>query len=133
MLRRQSRERVLQTPHLLLLNFGSFRIQILCSKGREHESTSVRSFVRRCISFGSRFHPGHPNISMPCCSLAPEGRLQCLPGGGKPTHYKHLPACLQPSPQTRTVLFPLCSLMAAFITIKDISGLFLNCSLRRER
>lgn len=103
---RQSRERVLQTPHLLLLNFGNFKIQILCSKGRERESTSIRNFLRRCISFGSHFHPGHPNISMPCCSLPPEG-WSCsasLQGGGPPTtdtfqpvcshHHRHVQFCL---------------------------------------
>lgn len=70
---KDSRGSILQPPHPLLLHCGSFKRQILHSEGRQRESTSDRSFVKRCISFGSHFHPSHPSGSVPCCSSSPEG------------------------------------------------------------
>lgn len=86
------------------LHCGSFKRQISDSKGRQRESTSDRSFVKKCISFGSHFHPSHLNGSVPCCSLSPEGWIFSAFAAvrGKPTPHRDLPICLQASPQRHT-------------------------------
>lgn len=102
---KDSRGSILQPPHPLLLHCGSFKRQISHSEGRRRESTSDRSFVRRCASFGSDFHPSHLNGSIP--SVVPrllEAESECLTAaGGMPTHLRDLPVCLQASPQRHTV------------------------------
>lgn len=87
------------------------------------------SFVKRCMSFCSYFHPSHPKISIPYCTSSPKGFSALLLQGGCPLiseisrsvcshHRRDVQACL--------------TLMAAFVTTKDISGLFLNCDATLE-
>lgn len=114
-------------PIHYFLHCGSFKRQISGSKGRQRESTSDRSFVKKWISFGSHFHPSHLNSSVPCCSLSPEGWIvsaSLLWGGSPPLTEISQSVCRHHHRDTQARL----TLMAAFVTAQDISGLVLNCS-----
>lgn len=128
---KDSRGSIMQPPHPLLLLCGIFKRQILQWRKTAWESTSDRSFVKRCISFSSHFHPRHSNNSDPCCSLSPKGWISSaslLRGECPPITQISQPVCKHHLRDTQTCF----TLTAAFVTTKDISGLFLNCRATLE-